>query len=284
MRWLCLLLLLTVNSVYAASSVWVVSKGANKLYIGGTVHVLAQSDYPLPAEYEQAYSKSDQLVFETNIKDAAGPQFQQQMLERMIYPKGETLHDNLGSSAFKGLTNYCAAQNIPLANLEHMRPQMVVLALTSIALQRIGMVSAGVDQYFYQRAQKDKKPIQYFETTTQQLDYLVNMGKGHEDQLVLNTIRDLDDVNTMMGEMKSAWRTGNQKKFERVAIDPMKKDYPDLYQELLVNRNKAWLGYIEKMLKTSDVEFILVGALHLVGPDGVLQQLQARGYQVSRFK
>jgi uncharacterized protein len=283
MRWLSLLLLLAVNSVYADSSVWVVSKGANKLYIGGTVHVLAQSDYPLPPEYDQAYLKSAQLVFETNIKDVADPKFQQQMLERMMYPRGETLRNKLSPRAYQGLVKYCGDKDIPFANLEHMKPQMVVLLLTSMALQRMGMVSAGVDEYYYQRARKDHKPIQYFETPTQQLDYLVNMGKGHEDQLVLNTIRDLGDVKTMMGEMKSAWRTGDQEKFERVAIDPMKKDYPSLYQELLVKRNNAWLGYIENMLKTPKVEFILVGALHLVGQDGVLQQLQAKGYHVKQF-
>jgi len=37
------------------------------------------------------------------------------------------------------------------------------------------------------------------------------------------------------------------------------------------------------MLEDDTVEFILVGALHLVGKDGLLDQLEANGYSVERL-
>ena len=283
MRWIYLLLLLAANPVFAESSVWVASKGVHKLYIGGTIHVLAQSDYPLPAEFDRAYSKSDQLVFETNITEAGSPEFQMKMMQRMTYTNDKNLRSTLSAKAYAALESYCKSRGIPLANMSQFRPQMVILALLGVELQRLGMIDTGVDKHFYQRAIKDNKPKQFLEPVDKQLDLLVNMGKGQEDQLILNTVRDLNNIDTMMNDMKSAWRTGDQKKFERVALTPMQKEFPKLYQSLLVDRNISWLKYIERMLTTADVEFVLVGALHLIGKDGVLQQLKARGYEITRL-
>ena len=66
--WLLVLLVsLFPQTVYAQSSVWKVSKGEKQLYIGGTIHMLSQSDYPLPTEFEEAYDRSKIVVFETNL-------------------------------------------------------------------------------------------------------------------------------------------------------------------------------------------------------------------------
>jgi len=69
-----LLLLLSLVSllgimptISADSSVWKITSGENTVYLGGTVHLLRPSDYPLPEEYEQAYQESAVLVFETDI-------------------------------------------------------------------------------------------------------------------------------------------------------------------------------------------------------------------------
>lgn len=275
--------LLTSTMVFAESSVWVASKGSHQLYIGGTIHVLSQHDYPLPKEFERAYKTSDQLVFETNISEASSPKFQMQMMQAMSYSIGKTLRTELSPNAHAALEKYCASKGIQLALMEQLKPQMVVLALLGAELQRMGMVTTGVDEYFYQRARQDNKPTQYLEPTSAQLDFLVNMGKGHEDQLIFNTLRDLNNIDATMADLKDAWRSGNETKFEQVALVPMKKDFPDLYQSLLVERNNAWLSHIENMLATPDTEFVLVGALHMIGKDGVLQQLQSRGYTVKQL-
>lgn len=273
----------TSTTVFAESSVWVVSKGSHQLYIGGTIHALSQSDYPLPKEFEQAYKTSDQLVFETNIDEVNSPRFQAQMLDAMRYGNGKTLRSELSPGTYTALEKYCASKGVQLVLMEQLRPQMVILALLGVELQRMGMVSAGVDEHFYQRARQDNKPVKYLESTSAQLDFLVNMGKGYEDQLVLNTLRDLNNIDATMDDLKDAWRSGNETKFEQVALAPMKKDFPALYQRLLVTRNNAWLSHIENMLSTPDTEFVLVGALHMIGKDGVLQKLKERGYQVRQL-
>ncbi len=276
-------IIIASTTALAESSVWVISKGSQKIYIGGTIHVLSQHDYPLPKEFEQVYKASDKLVFETNITEASGLEFQMQMMKAMTYSEGKTLRSELSPSTYTALEKYCASKNIQLALMEPLKPQMAILALLGAELQRMGMVATGVDETFHKRARQDNKPTQYLETTSAQLDLLVNMGKGNEDQLVLNTLRDLDNIDTTMDAMKDAWRSGDQTKFERIALTPMKKDFPNLYQNLLVTRNNTWLSHIENMLSTPETELVLVGALHMIGKDGVLQQLQSRGYTIKQF-
>ena len=96
--------------------------GAHKVYIGGTIHVLSQSDYPLPAEFDRAYSQSDQLVFETSISEVNSPEFQMKMMQRMTLTNGQQLRDVISPEAYTALGAYCISRGIPLANMAQFKP------------------------------------------------------------------------------------------------------------------------------------------------------------------
>ena len=83
--------------------------------------------------------------------------------------------------------------------------------------------------------------------------------------------------------MINAWRTGDQQALFEYGIQPMKQDYPEVYQSLLVERNNEWLPKIEEFINQKNSTFILVGALHLIGEDGVLQTLKRKGYRIDKF-
>ncbi len=53
---------------------------------------------------------------------------------------------------------------------------------------------------------------------------------------------------------------------------------------MLLDRNEAWAGKIEEMLKGSGVTFIAVGAAHLVGPSSVQARLRLRGVASERYE
>ncbi len=83
--------------------------------------------------------------------------------------------------------------------------------------------------------------------------------------------------------MKAAWRSGNNAQLKKVALDTWIDRFPEIYHSLLIERNNNWIPQIEKMLRTKEVEFVLFGALHLVGDDGILAQLKARGYKIENL-
>src|SRR3546814_18418771 len=64
----------------------------------------------------------------------------------------------------------------------------------------------------------------------------------------------------------------------------MRDRYPKLYRHINVERNDAWVPKIEQMLAEpgTDDPLVVVGALHLLGDDGVVAQLREKGYAVER--
>jgi uncharacterized protein YbaP (TraB family) len=149
-------------------------------------------------------------------------------------------------------------------------------------LNRHGIQAEGVDQYFTSRAIQDNKPIGALETIEQQIEFLSSMGEGDEDQLVLQTMDELEDFGEEFSILKKAWRQGDTQKLEEVGLEGF-REFPRVYQSLLVERNRAWLPKIEALLSDQTVEYVLVGVLHLVGDESLLAMLEARGYQVERY-
>ena len=283
MRNLILLCLLIPFHTFAETSVWRVSNGDSELFIGGTIHVLSATDYPLPIEFEQAYNQSHTLVFETDLAAMAQPEAQQQLLQRVMYENGKTLKDDLSPQTYKTLVDYAASTGLMIELLNQFKPPMVMITLVMAELHRLGMAETGVDNYFNQKALADGKTLGELETVQEQLTMIEYMGKGHEDELILSTIEEMKELPLIMGEMKDAWRSGDMERLEKLGISPMKTDFPDLYRLLLVDRNNAWIPKIEALLATPEVEFVLVGALHLAANEGVISKLRALGYRVEFY-
>lgn len=275
-----LLLLLTGLPAHADGPVWKISKGDSTLLIGGTIHVLGPADYPLPPAFDQAYAQASELVLETDLDQVQSREFQQRMFKGMLLPAGRTMRQVLQPATYQAVAAFAASRKIPMDGLQTFKPALLTLTLTALELQRLGLAGTGVDQFYQQRAKTDHKPLGELESVDQQLAFLRDMGAGREDAMVNQTLEDLAQLPEMIGSLKTAWRRGDTEAMAEIALAPWQKKFPAVYQQLLVKRNRAWLPQIEALLKTPPVELVLVGALHLVGDDGILRQLAARGYRV----
>ncbi len=274
--------LLTALPIFADSPVWEVSKGDDHLYIGGTVHVLGHKDYPLPKAFEDVYKKSQMLIFETDIGEMQSPKNQALMTATMTYQDGSKLKDYLKPATYKALEKYLKPLGIPVITFEDYRPGMVSIMLTMMELRKLGIMGVGVDQFYNSKAVNDKKTIGKLETIEEQLSFLEKMGEGDPDEFILYTLDEMKNLSETFSSLKKAWRVGDNESMVKIAVDPM-KDFPETYQMLVVDRNKAWVPQIVKMLETKEIEMVLVGALHLVGKDSVLKQLEALGYTVKNL-
>ncbi len=284
MQYLILLCLLIPFHTFAETSLWKVSKEGSELFIGGTIHVLSPKDYPLPIEFEQAYKLSKKIVFETNLAAMEKPEIQQKFLQRLMYQKGRSLKDDLKPQTYQILGDYAKSAGLMIETLSIFKPPMVMITLVMHELQRLEMGEKGVDSYFNQKAMIDGKALGELESIELHLDIIENIGKGQEDEMILNTIEEMKELPLIMEDMKRAWRKGESKKLAKIGLFPMKTDFPDLYRLILVERNNAWVPRIEALLATPEVEFILVGALHLVSNEGVIAKLRDLGYKVEFFE
>ncbi len=268
-----------------ASSVWKITHGDNQLYLGGTIHVLAKSDYPLPSAYDLAYKKSSHLVFETDIAAMSSPSLLLKMNQIMTYNDGRKLSGVIKPESYHLLMKYFHERQMPTDAYQYYTPVGITLLISMFELQRMGLnPKFGVDQHFYHKAQRNKIQTSGLETPEEHLHYIADMGVGNEDEMIVKTLEEIKLIPEIMKELKEAWRTGDNKIFTSLLIEDMKNQYPSIYQSLLVERNNNWLPKIEKMLKTQATEFILVGALHLVGEDGLIKLLREKGYKIEQIK
>ncbi|WP_432474457.1 TraB/GumN family protein [Amphritea sp. HPY] len=279
---LCCLLIsaVFVSTANAASTVWQVSSGNQILYLAGTIHLLRSADYPLPEEFDSVYKRADKLVFETDMALLADPVTQRRMQQAVTYQDGTTLQQKVSAPIYAKVAAKWQQAGLPPLLLKFIRPGGVVMTLTMAQLRESGVDAEGIDQYFHLRANNDSKPVAGLESIDLQIGYLADMGEGNEDSFLQQTLTELEQSDQFMDQLILAWRDGDLVQLERLIIEDMRRDFPGLYHSLLVQRNLNWLPQIQTMLNDGPVELVLVGAGHLVGPDGLLQQLKSQGYIV----
>ena len=268
----------------AKAPVWEVSKGDDRLFLGGTIHVLSPDDYPLPRAFDRAYEQSDTLVFETDIAAMSDPTVQLKLMSVMTYADGTTLESVLSPDVFKKLKAFLGARQVSIDPLAHFTPAGLSLTLTVLELQRLGLgTTAGVDEYFDVRGKRDGKQIESLETIEEQISFIDGMNRADPDKVVLSSLADMENLAGMWGEMLSAWREGDVNTLEELGDESLRDEFPEMAKLLLDRRNDNWMREIPKMLEDDDVEFVLVGALHMVGDTGLIQQLKEAGFKVEQI-
>lgn len=277
-----LCLVLVAFQASANAFVWQVSKGSRTLYLAGTVHLLAKSDYPLPKAYDYAFNHSKSMVFEVDLRQLQRPQFQQHFLMQMRYPYGDTLKQHLSPNVYQKLVAQLKTYGVNTNKIEHYRASLMSMNLTLLELKKLKLAGTGVDKYYLQKAVEAHKPIQALETPKQHLLFMSTMGEGHEDAMILHTLEENHHLAQVMSTMKKFWRNGDVKGFNRVVLKPFETQFPSIYHAIIVKRNQNWLPKIERLIQSPPTELVLVGTLHLVGDKGLLAQLKQKGYQVKQ--
>lgn len=270
---------------HAGSSVWKVSKDDSYFYLGGTIHVLSLSDYPLPEEFTAAYRDASTIIFETDMSEMESAQTQALFLEALSYDDGRTLSSELAPDTYDKLRAYMDSRYIPIANFSGMQPWGVSLMIAMLEYQRLGMEPEnGVDAYFNDLALSEGKETRGLETMAAQLRAIKSMEKIDPDSVIEYTLRDIKQLPEFTRFMKEAWRSGNVEAF---STDPtsaqMKTDFPEMYDALISHRNNAWMLELVDLTKDDTREFVLVGALHLNGQVGLLNQLRILGFDVEQL-
>lgn len=269
----------------AETSLFEITKGAQKIYLGGTIHVLRSSDYPLPAEFEQAYENADILVLETDMKKAGSPEFGQQMAQAFMYRDGKNLSQDLNPKLWQELQAFSQQNQFPLAQMSVFKAMFVSLSLSMSEMQRKGYgVAQGVDTFFYQKAILNGKATQELETTDEVLAQLVSLADLDANLVIKATLRDLRKMDQVLEKSVGYWRAGELEKLDKEMAADMRNETPEVYEQLLIARNQSWLPKIEKMFASPQVELVLVGSLHLSSKEGLLAQLEKRGYKIKPYQ
>jgi uncharacterized protein YbaP (TraB family) len=183
------------------SSVWEVSKDGNALFLGGSIHILRDTDYPLPKEFDRAFSRSAALVLETDVEQMADESVNQYLMAKVTLPDGQTLQTILDADAYEALEAKFGEYGIPISLIAKFKPSMAILMLTTLQIQKFGFVQQGVDAHYLQKAKDKGKAIYYLETMQDQIDMIATMGDGYESDYVRYSLQDMEDTETRLAEL-----------------------------------------------------------------------------------
>jgi len=262
---------------------WRVSKSGDSMYIAGSVHVLRASDYPLPAVMEQAFSSSAGLVEEIDLADLDPEGMQMDMLKSGGYQDGRTLQSVLPPDLYQKLMKAAGADGLDMSMLEGLRPWFASLMLLDAQLAKSGYdPENGADMHFAGEATAQHKPVTGLEQPADQIRILSQLSDKDQLDLLQQALDESTSFDDEMQQMIAAWHSGDTGALDKDLTQEF-GGYPEVYQTLLVDRNRAWLPKLEEMLASGKQYFVIVGALHLVGPDGLLQQFKNAGYTVEQL-
>ena len=276
------ILFLISFTAYTQSSVWKVEGNDTEFYIGGSIHILRNQDYPLPDEFFEAYENSDILTTELDMREMNNPQNAMKMQQKLMFQDEKTLSSVLSEDVYNKLDSVSKTLGLNIKMMDKFKPSMVIITLTFQSLQKLGVTSQGVDVHFTDKATRDEKSLLFLETFDEQLGFIESMGEGNEDEFVLYSIEDIENTTAEFINVIDEWKKGQQQLMQKQMQD-LKLNYPDTYETLLVKRNNNWMSHLEDYLKTPEVEFVIVGAGHLIGSDGVLNKLKQKGFKVSQL-
>ena len=275
---LLLWLLLPLNA-FADPAFYRISKGNEQHWLLGSIHAGKPSLYPLPDPVERAWQQSRALVMEVDMTHISQAQWQEMgAITRLV--DGKTLKDHLPMDLYRR-TLIAAGQNgLTEAMLAPLRPWFAAITLTQAALERTGYRGEfGVDQHFAKRANDGGKPIVGLETLLEQLGYLASVG-DNQTLMLESTLDELPELEKGFTEVMAAWQNGDQATLINLLKEEMAppKLQAWLEQTLLAERNRNW---VKKWPGLPNESFIVVGALHLYGDQGLIALLEQQGWRVT---
>ncbi len=262
----------------------VTGPGDSRVYLLGSFHLLRAQDYPLSADVEQAFSASRRVVFELSPQDMQSPQLSQKMLQAAMRSDGSELKRDLDAATWTKLQAYARDNNLPLAQLQGMKPWFVGLTITLSQFTKLGLDPAlGLDRHFMTRAAAAGKPTSGLEDIDTQVAVLSGMSAQEQQQMVAEALDQADQADAMARKLHDAWRRGDDKLLWNAMAAEMRGQYPQLYKRINTDRNDAWVPRLQQHLQAGQGgTLVVVGTLHLLGDDGVVDKLRAKGYQVER--
>lgn len=264
-------------------TLWKVAGAQNSVYLLGSIHLLRAKDYPLPTILDTAYDDAEVLVMEIDMDDLNPLAAQTAFTTYGIIQGEQTLQDLMGDELYERALSAANAIDIPLDMLSKTEPWYAAMTVEIMMLSRIGFNPAlGIEMYMMSKASSDNKPIEGFETVEQQVQFLDGMSLDAQREMLLSTLDESAKMGEMMDELIDAWRHGDVSFLESGMLVELEK-HEELNKALVTDRNARWVTRIDELLNNADDYLIIVGALHLVGPDSVPTQLQNIGYDVRQL-
>ena len=269
----------------AKPALWRISDQDTTVYLFGTVHVLPPELSWRTKLVEDALNASKAVYFETDVNPNQIKLME--VVRRLgMYPTTDKLSEHLKPNQREAVANASSKLSVPMIALDTMKPWLAAMTLSEQMVSNAGYdPNSGVERTLLPMATGAGKEIRKLETVEEQLLVFADLPEKVQIDYLVAGIEEIDKEPTLLSDLVSAWSKGDVEKLGKIMIEDDLEDTPEVYQALLVKRNKNWTVKLDALVKGEPgVFFVAVGAGHLAGKDSVLGMLAAKGYTVERVE
>jgi uncharacterized protein YbaP (TraB family) len=267
---------------------WEVQSAAHpraRAFLLGSVHA-ASPDLVFDPAIDRAFEAADVLVIETDITSQSGDPFafMQRTIQMAVLPGGQTLDQVLPKPTWDRLGEFQRARGQPVELYRRYEPWLLVTMVTAYVFAEAGLPpEGGVDIRLTRRAE-GRMPIVALETPEFQLGLLDGLPLAVQARVLGDLLEQQDAVRAQATRLYDAWRLGDDAAIEReTAVDA--DESPEMrvfHEKVFVARNQTMAQRIDALLREDRTYFVVVGAGHVVGEQGVPALLARSGHRVLR--
>jgi uncharacterized protein YbaP (TraB family) len=264
---------------------WRYRSATATVYLAGSIHLLKPSLYPLPTQLLESFAAADYLVLEVDA-ESANPALMQQLTTRYgILPGTTTLADVLPTPMYQRLSARLANYGTNIGQLARLKPALVMTELVRLRLAALGYLPEhGVEQYF--RSQITHQKILELESVELQMRLLFDQPLSTQVQLMADTLDQELSIEPLLADLIVAWLAGNDQGFltlfqQQSGDSDQAKAFT---RQLLDDRNIGMANKIQSYLADRGSYFVLAGAAHFVGQNGIVELLKRRNIRGARIR
>ncbi|WP_395671028.1 TraB/GumN family protein [Phenylobacterium sp.] len=268
---------------FAAPALWVVKDADSEIYLFGTLHALDPALHWRTPAYNAALARAGTVWFEADL-DSADPRTIGEIVARYGVDRERPLSDKLAAPDLEALRG-----QVDLARIDHLRPWAAALMLSmQPMLERGARIEAGADLTVTRVARREAKRVRTFESLEDQARMFAGLSEPTELRYLADIIQERAGNRRAPPapgrSLERAWAAGDLARLGDELAGDLRDGNPGLYDALLKQRNLRWADTLAAQMDGAGVELVNVGALHMVGEDGLPALLAARGYSVERVQ
>jgi uncharacterized protein YbaP (TraB family) len=266
------------------SFLWKIQSRTNTVYVLGSLHLSKKEVYPLNQKIENAFDQSDFLVVEANVDDIKKIDTQK-LVESAFYPANDTLEKHVSPETYEWVKKETGGLGIPFELIHKQKPWLLAMTLVSLESIKLGLnPNLGIDKYFILKAEGKKKILEL-----ESLDYQISLLSGFSDKdqelFLIYTLKDLHIMEQEVNQLIQAWISGDTKGMESIMTRSVSEDkrLSTIFEKLIFERNRRMASKIDDLLGAHETYFVIVGAGHLVGNQGIIEILRGKGYLIEQL-
>jgi len=262
---------------------WSVRSKSTVITLVGSIHLGFEGLYPLPAPVEDAFRQSSALAMELALDQEPPEKVAELMISRALLPEGKGLRDYLSTNTWLQYQSFAKDHTEQALFFDRFRPWFVAVFLSSEKASVDGYdPNQGIDLHFYN--QRGTRKVIGVEKAEQHIKALAELPEAVQDLMLAEQLDAMNQNDDEMQMLIKYWQKGDIAGLEQELFEEFKNPvYVPVYNALIVKRNVRMADQIERWLAGTERVFVVLGAAHFIGKDGIVARLERDGWVPERL-